>query len=440
MNDQKTGIVEYDPIERTLQEFRAKYGSRAFDVATPEGFADAKAVAKEGRKALIELEKIRKAIKEPALRRCQQIDADAKRLAAGISAIFEPIARIADAEERRQEQARQEAARQEALRVAKIRERIERLDPVVPFDADSVAILSLLNYVRATPVDDSFQEFEDDAFFVRAAALNRLQAALDVVQAREREAADHAAAIEAERAESARLRERVEAQERNAAAAAAAASAPAAGELFPVEQIMDDPLLRRVGQPATFCRSCWRQLQDGATSCSCGWTTVAAAVDAGDDRIQTVLDGRPPIQMTPELVDDMNVGRPPLSAPGALLDRMKGIDGRAGAIEANMAARTLVEVATGEAEGEYSMAAPDPVRPVPLDVFDDRANDCVRVCGVVYSGDFFRVLATSPVGCWIRVQPFASRVVDGDLFAADLFPALDELAGFAPAEPERTTP
>lgn len=68
MNDQKTGIVEYDPIERTLQEFRAKYGSRAFDVATPEGFADAKAVAKEGRKALIELEKIRKAIKEPALR------------------------------------------------------------------------------------------------------------------------------------------------------------------------------------------------------------------------------------------------------------------------------------------------------------------------------------------------------------------------------------
>lgn len=440
MKDQTNGIVEYDPIERTLQEFRAKYGDRAFDVSTPDGFADAKAVAKEGRKALTELEKIRKRIKDPPLRLCQRIDADAKRLASGIGAIFDPLFRAVDAEEKRQEQAREEAARQEALRVAKIRERMERLDPAIPFDADSVAIVALLNYVRANPVDESFQEFEDDAFLIRVAALDRLQAALDVVQAREREAADHAAAMEAERAESARLRELVEAQERNAAAAAAAASA--SGQLFPVEQ-----------STAAFCRSCLRPLPPAATACVCGWTMLpdnagswiptnfatpelnAAAREAAADygrELGTIANG----MMSRALVEgaggelvqvDVRVpaevangadGRPPLSAPGALLDRMRGIDGRdsvPGAADLPASCRNAPTAAT------------DQIRPVPLDVFDDRANDCVRICGVVYSGDFFRMMAAAPMYGWVRIRAREDVHFDAIVAPDDLLSDIDEM-------------
>jgi hypothetical protein len=417
-----TAIVEFDPIKRTLQEFRAKYGDRQFDVSTPDGFAEAKSVAKDGRKALILLEKIRKARKERALRRCQQVDGEARELKEGIGAIFDPIFRQVDAEERRQEQEQREAARLEALRVAQIRERMEQLDPAIPFGATSAQIVGILNYVRATPVDDRFAEFEDDAYFVRVASLDRLQAALATVQAQEAAEAEAAAALAAERAESARLRAVVEAQEQaTAAAAAAAAAAPAAGQLFPVEHSMMPDEMRT----AAFCRSCMRPIPPAATDCACGWSMLPAEPAAG-------------------------AGRPPLSA--SMRDRMGAFDGLADRLRAQAAANADPDAAAAaldaairiestaiigrygdgeswiptqfatpelnaaarEAMADYGAEAKEvwtddgaaPAnRPAPVtaDFFDDRANDAVRICGIVYSGDFFRTMADAPVGCWFRV-------------------------------------
>lgn len=400
-----TAIVEFDPIRNAIEAFRAKYGSRVFSVATAEDFADAKAVEKEGRKALSQLEKIRKARKERALRRCQQVDGEARTLREGIGAIFDNVFKLVEVEEERQERERKESARREAQRVAAIRERMERLDPQIPFGANAAVIVAILNTVRANPVDESFDEFEDDAFLIRMAAIDRLKSALEAVEAKEAADAAAAEALRLEREESSRLRAQVEAQEQAAAAAAAAAAAPPAGQLFPVEHsyATSDPT------PAVFCRSCLRPLAPAAVDCECGWSMLPG----GDEY------------------------RPPLSAPGGLKERIAAFNpprladdlawrlirqaerNRAAADggsfvptnfatpELNAAAREAMADYGAEAKAIWKDDAADPPKrqaPVTADYFDDRANDRVRICGVTYPGSFFRAMRNGPCDLWIRTS------------------------------------
>lgn len=418
--EQTTAIVEFDPIRNAIQAFRDRYGSRVFSVATADGFADAKAVAKEGRKALSELEKIRKKRKERALRRCQQVDGEARTLREGIGAIFDPLFQMVDAEEKRQEREREEAEQREATRVAALQLRIERLSPAIPYGAKSFQIVGILNAVRAVAIDDSFQEFEDDAYLARSASLSRLQKAFDQAKAEEDAVAAREAELAAERAESARLRDQIRASEQ-AAAAAAAVTAAQSGQLFPV----DPPIQTGDLDAAAFCRSCLRLIEPGAIACECGWSMIPAE---GDD------------------------GRPPLSTPGGLKERIaafdppRPVDDLAGRLirqaERNVAAADP-DAAAAELDAairdesaaivdRLCGAAPDqPKRkaPVTADYFDDRANDCVRICGITYSGDFFRAMADTAIGGWFRVARRDGSRIDCYVAPEECWIAFDEAAG-----------
>lgn len=204
-------IQEYNGVEAALSEFKARYADRVYDVTTRDGMADAKVARREIRTARTGLEKLRKELKEPALRRCQAIDSEAKRLTQALVAIEDPIDTLIKAEEERVEQEKAEAARQEQLRVAKIRERIEMFNVMPPWGAKSTDIRARLREVSDIPIDESFAEFTEAAAIAKAQAITRLStmaseaAELEDEQERLKKVAEETEArMSAERAENER--------------------------------------------------------------------------------------------------------------------------------------------------------------------------------------------------------------------------------------------
>lgn len=220
-DDTKTyEIAEYRAVDAMLAQIKARYDGRVYDVTTKEGMADAKFARREIRTTRTGLEKLRKELKEPALRRCQLIDSEAKRITAALIAIEGPIDDTILAEENRVEREKQERARAEALRVAGIKERIEAFNVMPAWGAKADDIMARLREVDAMLVTtDIFQEFTEAAAIAKGQAFTRLttmhadakaiedeQERLRVLQAEtearlkaEREA--HEKAMEAERQE-----------------------------------------------------------------------------------------------------------------------------------------------------------------------------------------------------------------------------------------------
>lgn len=112
-----TEIVEYSATEAALSELAGKYKGVLFDCTTREGMATAVDGRAELRGLRVALDKTRKEIKEPALRRTQLIDSEARRITAALEALENPI----DA------QIKKEQERKEFLRTAAIRAEQERL-------------------------------------------------------------------------------------------------------------------------------------------------------------------------------------------------------------------------------------------------------------------------------------------------------------------------
>lgn len=391
MNDQDRdgrdgAIVEFDPIKRTIQEFRAKYGDRTFSVSDAEGFEAAKAAAKEGRKALIELEKIRKRRKERALRICQQVDAEGRQLKAGIGAIFDPIFRLVDDEESRIRREQFEAEQRERARVAKLSDRVELLTPGIPFGADSGQIRAILEALRNTPIDSTFEEFEDDAYFAKASSVDNLVAILASVELREAEAAERDAALAAERAESERLRAIVAEQER-------AAAVPA-----PLSESLPDRIAAFDPKPADAARI----------------ADIAAAAEVRD-RIRA----EPSFGMTPESwippafcanhYDQKEAFAPFDDLANRLREQANANAAPAAPVlsdleTANANAAAFIDRIDG-APADEGFAALPKLEPRVLE------NDAVEICGIVYSGDFFRSMRDAPIGGWFRIVAREGGVV-----------------------------
>lgn len=98
-----TEIVEYSKTEAALSDLASKYKGVIFDVTTRDGMQTAIKGRAELRELRVALEKTRKAIKEPALRRTQQIDSEARRITAALSALEDPIdAQIKKEEDRKE--------------------------------------------------------------------------------------------------------------------------------------------------------------------------------------------------------------------------------------------------------------------------------------------------------------------------------------------------
>jgi hypothetical protein len=87
-----TSIVEYSETEAALATLAQKYKGVVFQIATPQGMRDAKESRKDIATYRIALEKKRVEIKAPALKRTQEIDTEARRITAALSALEDPIA------------------------------------------------------------------------------------------------------------------------------------------------------------------------------------------------------------------------------------------------------------------------------------------------------------------------------------------------------------
>lgn len=106
-----TAIAEYSVTTAELGKLKKKFVGVKYEVATTAGMDTARKDRRELVTLRTDLEKKRVEIKAPALERCKQIDAEAKRITAEIEALEKPIDDIIKAEEARREEIRKEKER-----------------------------------------------------------------------------------------------------------------------------------------------------------------------------------------------------------------------------------------------------------------------------------------------------------------------------------------
>lgn len=228
-----TEIAEYNATAAALADLRSKYEKVLFPVETPKGMKDALAARKELRDIRFGLEKMRKEIKEPALRRCQLIDSEAKEITARLTALEDPIDKQIKAEEQRKEAEKLERERVERERVAAIRTKIDFIKRL-PFDSanDSAEdIATTIDELEPLQIDDSYAEFTAEAQAAKEGALIALQTLHVTTKAREEEAAR----LKAEREEL--DRQRAELERMRAELEAAKAPEPVAEPTTPAEPV-----------------------------------------------------------------------------------------------------------------------------------------------------------------------------------------------------------
>lgn len=213
-----TEISEYTETAAALAGFRQKYEKAVFPVATTDGMRKAIEARRELRDTRVALEKRRKEIKEPALRRCQLIDSEAKRITAELEALEEPIDAQIKAEEQRKENEKRERERI-------IAERAEKYRAAVSFPAELVAKAANRS---AHDIEDAVGELakanlsED---WMTPEQREAIDAAIVAAHDKLSEMQELALAREAEAAELARQRAELERQQAELAAAQAAAAA-----------------------------------------------------------------------------------------------------------------------------------------------------------------------------------------------------------------------
>lgn len=181
MTQATTMIQEYVASEAVIATLRSKYEGAKFAVDTVDGRKAALEARAEIRKWRTGLEKLRVAIKAPALQRCQQIDSEAKRITNALLALESPIEAQITAEERK-------AAAEEAARVA------EQAAKARAFD-------ELQEKMRREAEQRAMQAQRDEISKQRAemeAAAAKQRAEMEAAQAERRKADAVAAAARAE--------------------------------------------------------------------------------------------------------------------------------------------------------------------------------------------------------------------------------------------------
>lgn len=199
-------IAEYNPFRSQLAELKELNKRLAFDYESPEGQKGAEDHIKKIKKSRAALEKVRKEIAEPALRRKQAIDSEAREIKLALEDMINEHQKPLDEIEQRN-QARITAIQS---RIADIEHRAE----CAGFDskqcADSIA------YLNAIEFDGSFEEFDKQAREAVASSLEALTKQHDYAAQSEKQAAElveaQRKAEEAERKE----RERIEAERQKA--------------------------------------------------------------------------------------------------------------------------------------------------------------------------------------------------------------------------------
>jgi hypothetical protein len=196
-------IAQYNPVTAGLAELRSRYEGKLFDCTDPEEEKAARLAVREHVKLRTSLEAVRKEIKEPALRHCQFIDSEARRIDAEIRKTEDPIYDQIQAEEKR----RQEI---EAARVAAIKTKIDQaclvgMGNVTSSRGELAGWIAELE--GRTFSLEEYQEFVDIAQAMHESELDRLRTLLrhrSEADAREAAIADEKKALEQAKAEQAR--------------------------------------------------------------------------------------------------------------------------------------------------------------------------------------------------------------------------------------------
>ena len=229
----KTEIQAYSPTAAALAELRQKYEKAVFDTSTTVGMAKAVAARRELREIRVNLEKLRKELKAPALERSRLIDAEAKALTTQIEAMEEPIDKQIKAEEERKAAEKAERERIEREKLAALQARVAdiRATAVKCVGETSNDIAGHIILLTQLEIDDTFGVLQGDAHTAKAETISTLRdmhtAALAQeaeaerlrIESEELEAQRKAQEEQAERdrAELAKLRAEHEAREREAA-------------------------------------------------------------------------------------------------------------------------------------------------------------------------------------------------------------------------------
>lgn len=198
-------LTDINAVSTGIAGLKAQYGGVVYEVVTTAGMDEAKAARLAVRTPRYEVERIRKAAKAPILALGKKLDAEAARIESELLKIEGPIDQQIKVEEARKETERQSRIDAELKRVADLQERVAELrgcQTLSPVDG-SALIAEHIADLEKIPIDESFQEFQQQAADAKVAGLARLQAVHAAALSHEGEQIR----IRAEREELARLRE-----------------------------------------------------------------------------------------------------------------------------------------------------------------------------------------------------------------------------------------
>lgn len=206
--EQSNDIAVYQPFRNELAKLKADNDKLIFQYHTPKGNKEARSHIYNLRKRKADIERARKAEKASALEYGRQVDAQAKEIASEYDAMIDKHQAPLD-----------EIERIEAERVAAHNAKISELAALVEFDEfsepDSAELSTRLEAAQSFVVDDSFEEFQEQANAGKTAAIEKLSLMLEARQKYEAEQAE----LERLRAEAAK-RQQQEREDRIAREAA----------------------------------------------------------------------------------------------------------------------------------------------------------------------------------------------------------------------------
>lgn len=189
--DPEQPIAAYNPIRAGIEAMTEKYGKTVFSVATAKDLEATKEARAEVREVRYNVEKIRKALKAPALAYSKRIDDEAKEYTEAILAIEAPIDELIKAEERRkaEEKSRREAEeRERALQVQRAIDDITRLVlTAVDLSADTIDGL-IVQLINTEITLDQFGDRAGEAEIARQQTLEKLSQMHEAATKREAEA------------------------------------------------------------------------------------------------------------------------------------------------------------------------------------------------------------------------------------------------------------
>lgn len=217
----QNAVVEFDKIAAGIAAIEEEHPKDvACDVRSAVGMRQAIAGRAAWREPRIAVEKARKAAKAPVLALGREIDSFAKRLEATLLEGESNYDRQIKAEEARREAERQAKIEAERVRVSTIRSKIDsiRMFPVRATGKMPGAIEELRAEIRLVQIDDSFEEFSEEAKQVLAASvatLDEMHAAAEAAVAETRRLREERQELERQRIEQEeRVRAQREAEER----------------------------------------------------------------------------------------------------------------------------------------------------------------------------------------------------------------------------------